>query len=121
MRRSLGLRGAEMKLRAGLLGGRCGRGVPRPCSPSPEPPPPRSEYECYIKSRVGAMRGVAPVAPAQPPGPPAALDTEWGPTRPGVVCEGPGLYSLRTVEEGEEKGGKDETSRPSVLRSGGAC
>lgn len=64
------------------------------------------------------MRGAAPVAPTQPPppsDPPAALDTEWGTTRPGVVCGGPGLYSVRTVG----KGGEDEASRPSVLCSGG--
>lgn len=74
--RSPGPRGAGMGLRAGLLGGRCGRGGPWPCSPSPEPPPPRSRI-CYIKSRVGTVRGVAPVAPTQaPPDPPAALDTE---------------------------------------------
>ena len=66
------LRGAGTGLRAGLLGGRCGRGVPRPCSLSPEPPSPGPESECYIKSGVRTPRGVAPVAPAQPP----ALDTE---------------------------------------------
>lgn len=74
--RSLGLRGAGTGLRSVLLGGRCGRGVPRPCSPSPEPPPPSPESECYIKSRVGTTRGVASVAPTRLPSPPAALDTE---------------------------------------------
>lgn len=116
---SLRLRGAGTGLRAGLLGGRCRRGVPRPCWPSPEPHTPSPESECYIKSRVRTMRGVAPVAPAQPPSSPAVLDTESGATRLGVVCGGPGLYSVRTVGRGKE-GRMWRGSRPSVLRSGGA-
>lgn len=124
MQRSLA-RGSETVLRAGLLGGQCGRGVPRPCSPSPEPPSLSPESECYIKSGVGTPRGAAPVAPTQPPALPRCWTRSEG-RRTGGDAAGCSLRRARALfcacsGQGEGREGRmGRGSRPSVLCSGGA-